>query len=52
MVLRCRRCGNVNLRAVEINGVLRVDAKGAWCLTVRSGDAVGLPEPQSVQDLP
>jgi hypothetical protein len=35
MILRCPRCGAVNLRAAEINGVLRVDAKGAQCLTVR-----------------
>jgi predicted nucleic-acid-binding Zn-ribbon protein len=39
MVLRCTKCGNVNLRAVEINGVLRVDAKGARYLTVRFVDA-------------
>ena len=37
IVLRCGKCGNVNLRAAEINGVLKVDTKGAWCLTVRSG---------------
>jgi hypothetical protein len=36
MVLRCGKCDSVNIRAAEINGVLRVDAKGAWCLTVRS----------------
>jgi len=36
MVLRCGKCGNVNLRAAEVKGVLRVDAKGAWWLTVRS----------------
>jgi predicted nucleic-acid-binding Zn-ribbon protein len=39
MVLRCAKCGNVNLRAAEIKGVLRVDAKGARCLTVRVGGA-------------
>jgi Family of unknown function (DUF6510) len=39
MVLRCRTCGNVNLRAVEINGLLRVDATGARYLTVRFADA-------------
>ena len=36
MVLRCGKCGSVNVRATEINGVIRVDAKGAWCLTVGS----------------
>ena len=35
MVLRCGKCRNVNLRVGEINGVLRVDAKGAWCLTIQ-----------------
>jgi len=39
LVLRCTKCGNVNLRSTEINGVLRVDAKGATCLTVRSAAA-------------
>jgi hypothetical protein len=34
IVLRCAKCGDVNLRAAEINGRLRVDAKGARCLTV------------------
>ena len=42
MVLRCGKCGNVNLRAAEINGVLRVDAKGAWCLSVQPGGALPL----------
>jgi hypothetical protein len=39
MVLRCTKCGEVNLRAVEINDVLRIDAKGARFLTVRVTDA-------------
>lgn len=43
MVLRCTKCDNVNLRAVEINGVLRVDAKGAKCLTVQMPD-ISTPE--------
>jgi hypothetical protein len=39
MILRCPKCGNVNLRATEINGVLRVDVKGARCLAVRVASA-------------
>lgn len=35
MVLRCTKCGEVNLRAVEIKGLLRVDVKGARFLAVQ-----------------
>ena len=34
-VLRCAKCGDVNLRASVIKGVLRLDARGAGCLSVR-----------------
>jgi len=40
MILSCPKCGAVNLRVAEINGVLRVDAKGAKCLTVRFAGAL------------
>ena len=35
IVLRCVRCGEVNLRALEFNGVLTLDARGATRLTFR-----------------
>ena len=34
IVLRCAKCGEVNLRALEIGETLRVDARGAAMLTV------------------
>ena len=38
MILRCTRCGEVNLLAVEIKGVLRVNATGAKFLAVQMPD--------------
>ena len=35
IVLRCVRCGEVNLRALEFNGALSLDARGATRLTFR-----------------
>lgn len=34
VVLRCRRCGKVNLRATEVAGTLRFDVRGSSCLTL------------------
>lgn len=37
IILRCTACGEVNLRALEIGGTLRLDARGAACLTLDAG---------------
>jgi hypothetical protein len=41
IILRCTVCGDVNLRALEIGPLLRLDARGAAYLTVGA-------EPESV----
>ena len=33
MVLRCVRCGEVNLRALQYNGIISLDARGAARMT-------------------
>jgi hypothetical protein len=33
MVLRCVRCGEVNLRALQFNGGISLDARGATRMT-------------------
>jgi hypothetical protein len=33
MVLRCVRCGEVNLRALQFNGIISLDARGATRMT-------------------
>ena len=35
IVLRCVRCGEVNLRALEFNGALSLDARGARRIILR-----------------
>jgi uncharacterized protein DUF6510 len=34
MILRCVRCGEVNLRALEVGSSLRLDLRGAACLAL------------------
>ena len=41
IILRCAVCGAENLRALEIGQALRLDARGAACLTLRPR-----PDPQ------
>jgi hypothetical protein len=38
IVLRCVHCGEVNLRALEFNGSLSLDARGATRMTFRNRD--------------
>ena len=38
IVLRCVHCGEVNLRALEFNGALSLDARGATRITFRNLD--------------
>jgi hypothetical protein len=33
MILRCVRCGEINLRALEFNGIISLDARGATRMT-------------------
>jgi len=35
MVLRCARCGEVNLRALQFDGMISLDARGATRMTFR-----------------
>lgn len=35
MILRCVRCGEINLRALQFNGIISLDARGATRMTFR-----------------
>jgi len=39
IILRCVACGEVNLGAVEVGETLRLDPRGAACLTFRQSPA-------------
>jgi hypothetical protein len=41
MILRCVRCGEVNLRAQEVGPSLRLDLRGAACLALGPKPATG-----------
>ena len=41
MILRCVRCGEVNLRALEVGPSLRLDLRGAACLALGPKPATG-----------